>query len=627
MKNKSDITPKKKYPVWFSLLLVLIPIVFIVLLEIVLRLSDYGKDYSPFTEAYPAYPDMLFLNPDITQKYFTNVANPPSVIADGFEKEKRANTYRVFVLGESSAAGWPYVPNASFPRELARRLKFFYPSSNIEVINLGMSAINSYTIKDLVPAVIEQKPDLVVFYTGHNEFYGALGVASSQSLGNSSFLINLYIDLHDFKIFQLLKNLINYFGGTLASSSDSKKSLNNETLMERMVGDNLVPYKSELYQLGVTQFKNNMEECFEVLKENNIPVIAATLTANLKNLHPFENAESKGYPKASEVFNEAKSLLEQGKTNEAKEKFYLAKDLDGLRFRAPEDFNTILKELTGKFKIPLVDINSIFNSKSKDNITGYDLMVDHLHPNTKGYGFIAESIFTEIENSGYYPKSERKSIALQEADTVLSNTFPFTELDSSIADLRIKILTGGYPFVPKGSKNKLVAEFIPKNLLDSLSIEVVDRWTTWEKAHYALADRYYAIGEYKKAAKELSVLIYDRPLNFQPYKQLINMLISARLYDDAMPYLIKLNNYHPDAFTNKWLGSIYLEKKDYKSALPFLERSLKFAEDDPQVWYNITGAYFYTNDIEKAKYAITRCLRINPQNQNALMIYRQLHGQ
>ena len=114
---------------------------------------------------------------------------------DGFDIQKKNNAFRIFVLGESTAAGWPYVPNASFPRHIKRKLELLYPENTIEVINCGISAINTYTIRDIVPGIVEQQPDLILIYTGHNEYYGAFGVGSSVSLGYSRTLVNTYLKL------------------------------------------------------------------------------------------------------------------------------------------------------------------------------------------------------------------------------------------------------------------------------------------------------------------------------------------------------------------------------------------------------------------------------------------------
>lgn len=616
---------KKVYPKWYNLLLILIPVIFFLLLEFFLIVFNYGTDYTVFTKPYSAYPNSLFLNPQITQKYFTNVSSPPTTIADGFSEIKSPSTYRVFVLGESSAAGWPYVPNASFPRILKRKLQLYFPESNIEVINLGISAINTYTIKDLVPAVLEQKPDLILIYTGHNEYYGALGVASSQNLGNSSFLIDLYLSLQSYKTFQLVSSFVNYISSIFSSNSDKVNASQNETLMERMVGNNLIEYNSDLYYEGINQFENNMRDILSLIKKENVPVILGTLVSNLSGLKPFESLQGSS-PSADSVFKSANEELSKNNLAKAKKLFYFARDLDALRFRAPLKINDIIISLTEEFDFSFIDLDHIFNSHSPQGVTGYNLTVDHLHPNVTGYKLIADSFFDKILELNFQPKSAVTSLPPSVLDSVLIRDFPFTELDSAIASLRVKILTGAYPFAPRGSENLLVKNFIPKNIIDSLAIEVVDRWTIWEKAHYSLSERYYNEKEFSKAAREIKVLIEDRPLNPSNYKELINLFISVRDYTESVKYLKKLQSFHPDAFTYKWMGSIALENKDYQEAIINLQKSLDFSQTDPQVWYNLAGAYYMTNNISNAKYAIRRCLEINPQNPAAQSFWEQLNA-
>ncbi|MHC1739253.1 MAG: tetratricopeptide repeat protein [Ignavibacteriaceae bacterium] len=625
MKQTEINKEKKVYPRWYNLLLIIIPVIFFLLLEFFLTLFKYGTDYTVFTKPYSSYPNSLFLNPRITQKYFTNVSSPPTTIADGFSEIKSPSTYRVFVLGESSAAGWPYVPNASFPRILKRKLQLYFPESNIEVINLGISAINTYTIKDLVPAVLEQKPDLILIYTGHNEYYGALGVASSQNLGNSSFLIDLYISLQSYKTFQLVSSFLNYISSIFSSNSEKLNASQNETLMERMVGNNLIEYNSDLYYGGINQFENNMWDILSLIKKEKVPVILGTLVSNLSDLEPFESLPGSS-PSADSVFLAAKEELSKNNLVRSKKLFYLAKDLDALRFRAPLKINDIIISLSEEFECPFIDLDYIFNSHSPHGVTGYNLTVDHLHPNVTGYSLIADSFFDKILELNLQPKSKITSLSHIVLDSISIADFPFTELDSAIASLRVKILTGAYPFAPRGSENLLVKNFIPKNIIDSLAIEVVDRWMIWEKAHYSLSERYYNQMEFSKAAKELKVLIEDRPLNPSNYKELINLFISVKDYTESVKYLQKLQSFNPDAFTYKWMGSIALENKDYQAAIVNLQKSLDFSQTDPQVWYNLAGAYYMTNNVSNAKYAIKRCLELNPQNPAALSFLEQLNA-
>ena len=221
-KNKPDEKPLNKFhpPGWFYLILIAIPLIFFIILEISLRAFDYGNEFKMFVSLSDNYPDKIFLNPELPKKYFTGLKEGPGVIPDGFDVVKKDNCFRVFVLGGSSAAGWPYVPNVSFSRQLKRRLELLYPDNTIEVINCGVSAINTYTIRDFIPGIIEQKPDLVLIYAGHNEYYGALGAASSVSMGTSRNLINLYLYLQKFRTVQLVQNIIKSVYGWFGSSDE-----------------------------------------------------------------------------------------------------------------------------------------------------------------------------------------------------------------------------------------------------------------------------------------------------------------------------------------------------------------------------------------------------------------------
>ena len=202
---KASSSKKKKSPFYFYLVLILIPIFFFVLLEIGLRVFGYGYNTEQWISVTE---DKLMLNPDVAKKYFFATKASPNSIQDVFDKVKKENAFRVFVLGGSSAAGYPYMPLGSFSRYLQKRLELIYPESKIEVVNLSMTAINSYTIRDFMPGVIEQNPDLILIYAGHNEYYGALGAGSLESLGSNRTVVNSILYLNNFRTVQLIRNFI-----------------------------------------------------------------------------------------------------------------------------------------------------------------------------------------------------------------------------------------------------------------------------------------------------------------------------------------------------------------------------------------------------------------------------------
>ena len=55
------------------------------------------------------------------------------------------------------------------------------PGTSFEVLNAGITSINSFSEVDIVRQAVASDPDLIVVHSGHNEFYGPGGSASTSS--------------------------------------------------------------------------------------------------------------------------------------------------------------------------------------------------------------------------------------------------------------------------------------------------------------------------------------------------------------------------------------------------------------------------------------------------------------
>ena len=619
VKSKNQ-TPSKRVKKWFYILLILIPIMFFVLLEVTLRTLNYGNDYTLFVPISKRFPDKLYINPNICKKYFSNIEHPPLPLADAIDEIKKTNSFRVFVLGGSSAEGYPFVPNASFPRELKRRLELIYPDNTIEVMNCGMSAINSYTLRDFIPSIVKQEPDLVLIYAGHNEYYGALGVGSSGAILPSRTLSNFYLWMQNFKTTQLVENIIK---STVTLFKTNPNGKNNRTLMETMIRQSLIPLNSKIYENGLEQFKGNLTDIIKMLNDAKVPVVIGNLTCNKRDFRPFESRAHNRLPSADSIFNLASNYLKNNDTISAKKLFQKAKDLDKLRFRAPSDINKIIIDLGKKFNVPVVNVDSIFDSKSPFGITGNNLMVDHLHPNLTGYKLLAKSFFEEMYKLNYLPPNPVK-MPIEKQDSILNTEYPLTRLDSTLGEIEIVRLTRNFPFVPKGTPTYTITDYEASDFIDSVAKSTMLKQITWEEAHAKVAQWYWNKKDLENFLREIDAIIAERPYDYEPYDYLITKLISNHLYDEAKPYLEKLNYLKPSAFTEKWLGQIALNKNRFKEAIFYLNKSLKFNKSDPQVWYNLAGAYYNTGQMDQTINALKNCLRIAPNYKPARTFYESL---
>ncbi len=205
---------------FFYSIIILLPILFIILLEFLLQIFNYGVDLSIVAKVERSGKEYYTLNQYVGKRYFKeNRFYYRKGIHDFFEVDKKPNTIRVFCFGASTTAGFPFEYNAIPSEFLRTRLVSALPSKNIEVINTAIAATNSFTVAEFADKLTEYKPDLYIIYMGQNEFYGAFGVGSTISIGKSRALIKTFLWLQNFKAFQLIKDII--FSVTDYFSSDT----------------------------------------------------------------------------------------------------------------------------------------------------------------------------------------------------------------------------------------------------------------------------------------------------------------------------------------------------------------------------------------------------------------------
>lgn len=610
---------KGRPPLWFYFLLVAIPVIFFFLLEVGLRTFNYGRDDKVWVDVSQ---DMQILNPDVSYRYFFTTKNIPFSVESFIEKEKKENSFRVFVLGASSGAGYPYHSSASMSKFIRKKLEILYPDITIEVPNISMAAINSYTIRDLVPEIIKKQPDVILIYLGHNEYYGALGVGSFESLGTSRFIVNTTLWLNEFKTVKLLRNIINVVSGLFSSS----ESVTGGTLMEQMAQNKFINYNSEIFKAGISQFEGNLRDILSSFKDEEIPVIAGTLVSNLKDQKPFVSIDDGLYPTANEIYLEAKEELKKGNGFAAESLFVYAKELDALRFRAPNVINESIVNLCEEFGYPVVRVDSLFNSMSPDNIIGNNLLTDHLHPNVKGYQLMGNLYFNAMKKYDFLPKGLNPVIDEKTVDSLVYAYYNYTPLDSTVADFRIRKLKNDWPFIKPEMKKPVTQLIQLQNIIDSTAIYLIDGRISREQARLDIAKYYLIKGNFEDYSTEMHALIEEFPFLVKYYNTAAKELIIAGKYSLAYPFLQQGFNKKPDAFSSKWLGMINLSQKYVDDAIYYLEISLDHNSQDPQTLYNITGAYAEKKDFKKALDAINRCLQQNPNFPRAEVIRDQLQS-
>lgn len=539
---------KTNYTTWFKLIALLLPFVFLVFIELLLRSFNVGHDLSLFIE-HPENSEYLILNPNVSRRYFTSEKNSTRGYVEPFKKEKKPGTFRIFVQGGSTAYGFPYENNGSFHRMLQYQLNQNLPEKDIELINLSLTAVNSYTLLDFSDEIISQQPDAVLIYAGHNEYYGALGVGSTSKLGSNTTFVNLAIQFRKLRLGQMLNRVI---AGIKPKDSPDL----SETLMKRMVDNQSIEKDSRLYEKGLEQFEENIAALLSKYEDENILVYMGTLVSNLKDQPPFASDLS-SEDNAIFYYQLAQEAEKQNNYEKAREYYVWAKENDLLRFRAPEKINQTIRELSDKYHTNLVDIEAEFEQHSTNRIIGQELMLEHLHPNLKGYYHLSMAFYNSLlSNTELKNKKETTHFTA-------FNELPLTEMDSLFGAYTNLILRSQWPFNEPMPDIDVTGKSMPEVLAGGLAVKNI----TWDSAMSKLLQYHLEEKNYKQALKVAESLALAYPENFKSLFQAAKFAFNLEDYKKAQTYYYEAFKTNPNIELLAQVVKSAINARDFDFAL------------------------------------------------------------
>ncbi len=640
---------------WLKVVAALIPLAFFVCLELGLRYVDYGPNLALFVES-ESDPEYLLVNGGLGLRYFPLTQIAPAVSDDPFLKEKPDDVFRIFVLGGSTAGGWPYQYNGSFSSILRAILNEYYPDTHIEMINVAMPAVPSYAVRDIALGLGDYGPDLLLLYTGHNEFYGALGVGSSESIGTSRVLVRLILYLNHYRTFQLVADGVRSSQGLLAGLFGASDASPRSNLMEGLAGNRSIPHGSQLFHKASDVFEANLQDVIDFGREHDALVMIGTLVSNIRDQKPFVDVQR--HPEreaqwqsrfrqaetlfangdldaaldavdecieldplpASQYFLRGEILEASGDMPQASAAYHRAKESDGLRFRASADLNQRIEKLSQQEGVALVAIEDAFEANSAGRIPGKSLFLEHLHPNLAGYALIAKTFARAIVDDGIIGEPSAASVP----DDVWQGKIGVTDLDLEVARLEIDGLMSGWPFTddePVSTSEYLASQRASNTSpIRQLAIRLVSGDLNWEDAHRQAAEHYQQRQAWDKAAQEYRALIHQMPMNASPYHFLAKMLFEQDRYGEALDVYMDLAEMSPDADTGKMIGLIYIQQADADQAVRYLESSLKADPDDTEARFNLARGYMMQGDLRKAGQEVMRVLSYDPNYPRARQV-------
>ncbi len=610
MKTESSSNINKKRKLSFYIILILLPFIILILLELLLRIGGFGSDVPLFIESQQ-FKNYYQPNPNIIQRYFPNPELAPNVSPDTefFKKEKPLDSFRIIIQGGSTAAGFPYGRWGSIKGMLDQRFKRLYPNRNIEIINTAISAVNSYTLLDFVDEIIEQQPDLVLIYAGHNEYLGLMGVGSAFASRGGRAATLLYLKLKSLRLYQLLERI--FYSGRIPTD----EGVETRTLMSQIAREKNIPFDSEMYQLGKQQFSENLSLILQKYHQHNIPVMVSTLISNEKDQAPFSSINSSvnstdwetyrlnsaQYPDsininqlkqqfessntAGDAYKVAVNYYTAGESVLAKSYFQKARDLDLLRFRAPTEFNQIINGVAEQYQVTVVDTERYFIANSDQGIPGHELVLEHLHPNAVGYFYLAEAFSDAIIEHNYLGQPKNNYPASKALHDI-----PISKSDQLFSSYKIAQLTSAYPF----TKKQKAIPFPADNDTETDALRKRLKGESWLTIQQHLLIQYQQRKDFSEAAK------------------------IAALISDALP------EQHQTSYI---AGQLYFKVEDLQLAQYYHQRAVNISPQNIQYLLALAQDQYTNGALNPSLDTLTKVLKLDSKHKTAIFYRKKIEHQ
>jgi tetratricopeptide (TPR) repeat protein len=421
--------PLHRKLVFAAMLAVVVLAVLLVGLELALRLAGYG--FSPHFARRTATPSGERIwreNRSFTAPFFSpELVRRP--VPFRLPTQKTPDTYRIFVLGSSAAMGDPE-PSFSLARMLETMLRDAYPSLRFEVVNAGVTAINSHLVRGIAADCARLEPDLFIVYEGHNEVIGPFGPAGVLApFLRSETAVRALVWLKGTRTGQ--------FVAALGRSASGEPGAPDEWGGMQMFLNQQIAHDDPRLDFVRAHFRANLISIAERAHDSGARTLLCTVLTNQRGFAPFlsrhrpglsaddlarwnehlraaQSAERAADLAAAEsayraalaiddehaelVFRLGRLLLRAGRRLEAQSFLQRALALDTLRFRTDHTLNRVIRDLrlSNVPGLEVIDLASSLAARSEGGAAGNEFLYEHVHLTLRGTYEAARDLFTQV---------------------------------------------------------------------------------------------------------------------------------------------------------------------------------------------------------------------------------------
>jgi tetratricopeptide (TPR) repeat protein len=449
---------------------VVVPLLLLGMIEVVLRLVGYGYATSFFV---PADAATFTTNPKFAWQYYPRrTATSPTPVL--FAKHKAPGTKRVFILGESAAAGTPD-PAFGFGRMVELMLHEQFPSNRFEVINAAMRGIDSHIIRTIASECAGLSPDLFLVYAGNNDMIGLHAPSPDE--------FTLTSNIHWLRFKEALNRLrLMQLGGSLLASAVKREGPKQDQEFfrhQRLAFDD--PRREAVYR----NYEINLRDICRSAEQVGAQTLLCSVAVNLRDFPPLASlhrknlsagqlaeweklcaegaaAESAGTHAAALDKFEAAARIDDhfaelqfrlarchdalGHLTDAQQHYRLARDWDAIQFRTDSQMNSIVHSVASTAsRVRLLDVEERFahSSLSENGLPGRRVFQEHVHFTFDGDYLMATLLTPTVAQMLDLPSPAKPLLSRDDCAHALA----YTAIDDFNVKSSILRMMGNPPFL------------------------------------------------------------------------------------------------------------------------------------------------------------------------------------
>lgn len=588
--------------------------------ETVLETEDPFRGFSTLVKVFQPGRESYQTRQDSAHRTFNN---------QSFVLQKPENGFRFFTLGGSSSYGYPRGAEVAFPAILTELLAASHPGLFIEGVNASGISYGMHRLNIVAEELVQYEPDLLIVYSGHNEFIEPGFFESLKSRGVAR--EGLEFALAQSRLYALMRSAI-----ISARDSENLDSSSGSTVGRQVRRDQTQIYTLEEKERIVKLYREGLERLVELAQSKGVRVLLATIPANLQGWRPEASTGSgENHRQWVEAQTTGRRLMKQdnyqaavqsleravqmepghadthfdlgicyeklGQWEEARKSYQAACNYDASPIRRIDGINQVIRDVALEKNTLFVDVDKLFEQQSEHGLVGYQLIEDYVHPTLIAHEAIAWEMWKVIEASGLLGQ-------VGEADQET-----FDRIIEARKDLKLEkdmpwFYNQGVVLENQGQIEAALANFR----------KVVEMAPTNETALLNIGKALTKYGKAEEAVPVLRQVCALAPENPETHVSLGSALLDTGDIEGAITEIekgIALKPNYPNAYNS--LGAALARSGKLTPAVDAFQIAVSQNPDHAAAHNNLGSALAQQGSWNKAAVAHRKALQINPGYANA----------